>query len=207
MKRNYLRILGIVLGLLSVLNGHALTREQQLATRNELRIGWGDMLYETAMYHNSNSTNHYRYTGHVFAEYQYYLRAWLSVGVQADYEQVWWDVPHSGIQPLPTPSQDHCFYNASLLPTLRFTYCHKPHINLYSSLSLGLTVNGGTETDMYGRKVACAAGWGFTLLGIKAGGEHLFGTIEIGGMNAIAGRNFIYMLGSRMFTASVGCHF
>ena len=121
MKRNYLRILGIVLGLLSVLNGHALTREQQLATRNELRIGWGDMLYETAMYHNSNSTNHYRYTGHVFAEYQYYLRAWLSVGVQADYEQVWWDVPHSGIQPLPTPSQDHCFYNASLLPTLRFT--------------------------------------------------------------------------------------
>lgn len=178
-----------------------------MSARNELRIGWGDMLYERAMYHNSNSTNHYRYTGHVFAEYQYYLRPWFSLGVQADYEQVWWDVTKVGNQPLDTPSKDHSFYNASLLPTMRFTYCHREHVNLYSSLSFGLTVNGGTETDMLGHKTAFAPGWGFTLLGLKVGGEHCFAAVEIGGLNAIAGRNFIYMLGSRMFMASVGCNF
>lgn len=207
MKYKFFSILFVVVGLLSSADLFALTREERMSARNELRIGWGDMLYERAMYHNSNGTNRYRYTGHIFAEYQYYLRPWFSLGVQADYEQVWWDVTREGIQPLPVPSKDHSFYNASILPTMRFTYCHKPHVNLYSALSFGLTINGGTETDMLGRKTAFAPGWGFTLLGLKVGGEHCFASVEIGGLNAIAGRNFIYMLGSRMFSASVGCNF
>lgn len=207
MKRWFLSILLVVAGLLSSADVFALTREERMSARNELRIGWGDMLYERAMYHNSNSTNRYRYTGHIFAEYQYYLRPWFSLGVQADYEQVWWDVIREGIQPLPTPGKDHSFYNACLMPAVRFTYCHKPYISLYSALMLGVGVNGGTETDMYGRTLAWTPAWGFTLLGIKAGGKHCFATVEIGALNAVAGRNFIYMLGSRIFSASIGCNF
>jgi len=150
-----------------------------MSVRNELRIGWGDMLYEQAMYHNSNSTNRYRYTGHIFVEYQYYFRPWFSLGVQADYEQVWWDVTRVGTQPLPEPSKDHSFYNACLMPAMRFSYCHKPHVNLYSALMFGVGVNGGTETDMYGRTLAWTPAWGFTLLGLKAGGKHCFVSVDI----------------------------
>lgn len=207
MKQHFLSILLVFTGLLSSVSLPALTREERMSVRNELRIGWGDMLYERAMYHNSNSTNRYRYTGHIFAEYQYYLRPWFSIGVQADYEQVWWDVIREGIQPLPTPGKDHFFYNVCLMPAVCFTYCHHPHLNLYSELMLGVGVNGGTETDMYGRTLAWTPAWGFTLLGIKAGGKHCFATVEIGALNAVAGRNFIYMLGSRIFSASIGCNF
>lgn len=207
MKHRALPIWLVLVGLLSSANLFALTREERMSVRNELRIGWGDMLYEQAMYHNSNSTNRYRYTGHIFVEYQYYLQPWFSLGVQADYEQVWWDVTRVGTQPLPEPSKDHSFYNACLMPAMRFSYCHKPHVNLYSALMFGVGVNGGTETDMYGRTLAWTPAWGFTLLGLKAGGKHCFVSVEIGGLNAIAGRNFIYMLGSRMFSASVGCNF
>lgn len=60
---------------------YALDREKQISLRNEVRVGWGDMLYETAMYHTTWTTNNYRYTGHLFAEYQHWFKRWLSVGV------------------------------------------------------------------------------------------------------------------------------
>ena len=77
MRYKFFSILLVVAGLLPSADLLALTREERMSARNELRVGWGDMLYERAMYHNSNGTDHYRYTGHVFAEYQYYLRPWF----------------------------------------------------------------------------------------------------------------------------------
>lgn len=194
----------LVCGLLLAADGLALTKEERQTMRHEMRIGWGDMMYETAMWHETHSTNHYRYTGHIFGEYQYHFFHWLSLGMQVDYEQVWWDVLRDGTRPLPEPSRDHCFYNISVLPTLRFTYFHRPHVNLYTALYGGMTINGGTETDMYGRKTAVAPAMGLTLLGLRAGKDHWFVSLELGGLNALTDKNFIYMVGSRLLTISVG---
>lgn len=183
----------------------ALTKEEYM--HHELRVGWGDMLFETSQWHTTTRTNHYRYTGHVFAEYQYFFRPWFSLGGQVDYEQVWWDVFKQKNLILEQPLTDRTFYNVSVLPTLRFTYYHHPYVNIYFALSFGITVNGGSEKDMKERYTAVAPGWDITFLGVKAGKDHWFGTIEIGGLNALTGRNYIYMVGSRIFTASVGCSF
>ncbi len=176
-------------------------------SRHEVRIGWGDMLYETWMWHDNYRTEHYRYTGHLFSEYQYYLKPWFSLGGQLDYEQVWWDQTMEGNRVLENPIQDVTFYNITILPMMRFTYCRRNYFAMYSSLGLGMTINGGTETDMKGRHTACSPAWSVTLLGFKAGGNHLFGTVEVGFLNALAGRNYIYMVGSRLVSASVGYSF
>ena len=186
---------------------YAIDKAEQTAWRNEFRAGWGDMLYETAMYHTTNRTNHYRYTGHIFAEYQRSLLTWLSVGIQTDYEQVWWDTRQAWIPDSQPTEKNRCFYNISLLPSVRFTDFFHPYINLYSSIYIGMTINGGTEQDMQKRHTAVAPAWGFTLIGLKAGCHHFFGTVEIGGLNAMTDRNYIYMLGSRIFTISAGYNF
>ncbi len=200
-----LRTLLFLLFLCTVTNSAAaLDREEQTALRNELRIGWGDMMYETSVYHTNPLTDNYRYTGHLFAEYQRTLTYWCAVGFQLDYEQVWWNKR-------PSISSEYTakeyFYNLSLLPTLRFTYFFHPYVNLYSSLNIGLLVNAGTEQDMKGRHTACAPAFGITALGVKVGNKHIFATIEIGGLSALTGKNYIYMVGSRIFTASIGCNF
>ncbi len=207
MKYRTIVILLCIVCLSSAMSTSAVTRVERQLAPNEFRIGWGDMLYEKKMYHNSNSTNNYHYTGHVFAEYHHYFLPWFSLGIAADYEHVWWDVIRDGMTPLPTPDKNHFFYNASLLPSMRFTYCHKPHVNLYSALLFGLTVNGGTEIDMYGRKTAFSPAWGITLMGITVGGQHCFASVEIGGLHALSGRNFIYMIGSRKIALSLGFNF
>ncbi|MGM9837507.1 MAG: hypothetical protein ACI30A_03335 [Paludibacteraceae bacterium] len=186
---------------------YALTKSQRDSIPHEVRIGWGDMLFETAVWHKNAATDRYRYTGHLFAEYQYHFFPWLSLGAQMDYEQVWWDVLKRGSQLLDTPERNRCFYNVSLIPTVRFTYYHHHYVNLYSALGIGLTINGGTETDMLGRHTACAPVLSLTVLGLRVGEEHWFGAVEIGGLNALTGKDAIYMLGSRLFTASVGYNF
>ena len=200
-----LRTLLLLLSLCTLtIKATALDREEQTLLRNELRIGWGDMMYETAVYHANPLTSHYRYTGHLFAEYQRTLNYWCAVGVQLDYEQVWWNTRPNVLSEYTT--KDY-FYNIALLPTLRFTYFHHPYVNLYSSLNIGLLVNAGTEQDMKGRHTACAPAFGITALGVKVGRKHIFASIEIGGLSALAGKNYIYMVGSRIFTASIGCNF
>ncbi len=176
----------------------AVMRAEADSLHHEVRLGWGDMLFETAMWHSTQHTSDYRYTGHLFAEYQYRVKNWLSVGMLADYERVMWRAE---------ALSDQNFYNLSLLPTMRFTYFFSQYVNLYSAVMLGLNINGGTETDMYGRQTACAPAFGITALGMSVGNEHWFGAAEIGGLNALASKDLIYMLGSRLFTASIGYRF
>lgn len=184
----------------------ALTKQDRTALPHEVRVGWGDFMFESAMWHNSSKTTDYRYTGHLFAEYQYFFNHWCSFGVQIDYDQVWWTEVACSL-PLPAkPAEGRAcnFYNISLLPTVRFTYYHHPYVNLYSALGVGMTINAGTERDMYGRRTALAPAVNVTLLGVRAGGKHLFGAFEIGALNAVRDKNLMYMIGSRLLSVSVG---
>lgn len=198
-----LKYVGSILLLLLLLfpsAAHALTKEQRIVLPHEIRLGWGDMLFETAMWNQTSTANNHRYTGHIFTEYQYHIKDWLSVGAQIDYEQVLWNTPTA----TPDNSEQQYFFNLSLLPTVRFTYFFHEYVNLYSALSVGLNINSGTQTDYKGRQTAYAPAFALTLLGVSVGKDHWFGAIEIGALNALNDKQEIYMLGSRLFTISVG---
>ena len=65
----------------------------------------------------------------------------------------------------------------------------------------------GTEVDYKGRTTACAGVLNLTLLGVSVGNEHVFGSVELGGTFSMANKQEIYLLDSRIFTASVGVRF
>ena len=179
---------------------------------HEIRLGYGDPFFETMAWHASpmldygEQTHNYRYTGHIFLEYQYRVNYWFSFGVQADYQQVFWDKWTY----TPTEVQiesDRYFYDISVFPTMRFTYLHTYWVNLYSGLGAGILVNAGTEKDMRGRTVAVAPVVDISLIGLSVGHDMLFGTLEFGGMFSLLNMNEIYMVDSRIISASIGVRF
>jgi hypothetical protein len=62
----------------------------------------------------------------------------------------------------------------------------------------------GTELDYKGRKTAVAPAINITLFGVCAGKGRWYGALEVGGMLSFNSAEEVYMLGSRIMTASVG---
>ena len=180
--------------LLPLISSMAYDREENAALKHEVRIGWGDSMYESAVFYNSYSRSNYRYSGHLFGEYQYHFNHFLSAGLQLDWEKVSWN-------------DGEYFTNLSILPDVRFTYFHRPWVNMYSGLGIGLCVNSGTDVDYKGRTTACSPCVGLTAFGISVGRNGWFGSFEIGGLNALVGTNEIYMAGSRLLSISFGYRF
>ena len=185
--------------------------------RNELRVGWGDMMFETLIWHEKkllpgmNSdiiAKNYRYSQHWFAEYLYRVNFWFGVGGMVDYGGVYWDkVQRNAAGNELDKLYTAWFANISLMPVIRFTYYEKNLVRLYSGLGFGLNINTGTEQDYKGRTTACSGVLNLTLLGVSVGNEHVFGSVELGGMFAMANKQEIYMCDSRIFTASFGVRF
>jgi len=180
--------------------------------RHEVRIGWGDPIFESAMKyefpHIGKPNTHITYlTGHFFAEYQYYWLSWLSTGMIVDYSGMGWKDKRDY-------ATNHCYYNLSFLPTVRFTYYRHPWVNLYSALMVGVTINGGSESDParsykqgHDVKTVCYPGLGITALGVQVGQKGFYGAVELGGLSALMNFKDIALLSSRMFTVSVGYKF
>lgn len=184
--------------------------------RHQVRIGWGDCLFETMAFHASPEHIYphpevlpptftiqerfdYRYTGHIFAEYQFRWTSWLSVGVQVDFEGIFWqdcyfDRDHKAVG---TPVNVNN-YNVVVMPTVRFDYFSREYVSLYSGLGIGLL----TAFDNAGGFVPAPA-LNLNLIGVQVGHGHWFGTAEIGLMNALKGGNVIFMLGSRIVSFSL----
>lgn len=160
-----------------------------------VRLGWGDPMFETAVWYKSGTKSDYRYSGHVFGEFQYPLTGWLGVGFEADFSKVSWD---GGME-----SRDY-FTNLCLIPTVRFTYYRKGRVTMYGGLGYGLNINSGTEKDYKGRTTACAPVLNLTAYGISVGFGHWFGAFELGGLNCLIGKQEIYMVGSRLLSLSIG---
>ena len=166
---------------------------------NEVRVGWGDPMFETAAFYNNSTKNDYRYSGHFFAEYQHNFLKWLGVGFETDFERVSWNVVKDG-------SRGN-YYNLSFFPTVRFTYFRKGIVTMYSGLGVGLNFNGGTETDYLGRKTICAPLVDITAYAISLDFGNFCGTFEIGALNSVLGKNTIFMAGSRLLSLSIGYRF
>ena len=187
---------------------------------HEIRIGWGDQLFETLVwYDQSHSTlypesyigqyeERYRYLQHWFVEYQYRFRYWFNVGGMIDYSGVVWDKVHrNGIGEEVSRDENCNFHNIAIMLTTRFTYMHSKYVSLYSGLGVGLNINTGSELDYRGRKTALAPALNLTVLGMSVGNEKWFGAVEFGGLYSLMNIHEVYMTGSRMFTASIGHRF
>lgn len=184
---------------------------------HEVRIGWGDMLFEMLVWNESAYptalpeqymevyNEQFRYTQHWFAEYMYNASYWYSLGCLVDYSGVLWDkVMRNGRGEELSRDKNHWFSNISIVPTIRFSYYRSPYVSLYSSLGVGLNINTGSELDFKGRRMAMVPVVNISLLGVRVGHGRWFGAVELGGMISLLSTNEVYMLGSRLFTASFG---
>lgn len=213
-------ILLLALSLLCA-TGRAETRQDRKDMRNELRVGWGDMLFESLMWHNPKSiittmpatyrrtyTENFRYHQHLFMEYQYRFNYWFGLGGMVDVGEVGWDhVTRDGTGAEVLREPGRYFYNLTIMPTVRFTYFHHENVNLYSGLGVGVVVNGGTETNAKGEHTEAGAAVNITVFGVSANYKRFFAAVELGGLYGLRNTNTIYMASSRIFSASIGARF
>lgn len=195
-------------------------RERVRQFPHQLRIGWGDQMFETLVwYHQPHPTIYpesyigqyeedFRYVQHWFAEYQYRAKYWFNVGAMVDYSGVLWDkVRRNGKGEELDREADCSFHNIAVMLTMRFTYFHSKYVSLYSGLGAGMNINTGSEVDYLDRHTVVAPALNITALGMNVGNNRWFGAVEFGGLYSLANLNEVYMAGSRMFTVSVGCRF
>jgi len=197
------------------------TKTDYINQRNELRIGWGDQLFESLMWHNptyitktmpaayeQTYKENYRYHQHIWLEYQYRFNHWFGLGGMMDISEVGWDqVLRDGTGAELARDKNHYFYNLVIMPTVRFTYFHHPNVNIYSGLGLGIGINGGTETNNQNRKTDVGAAFNLTLVGISANYQRWFWAFDFGGMYSLKGANYIFLAKSRMLNLSFGARF
>lgn len=186
--------------------------------RNELRIGWGDQLFESLMWHNPTyivnnmpttwSQTHkeeFSHHQHLWIEYQYYTAHWFSVGGMVDISEVGWtNVTRNGAGKEISRSDRQYFYNVVVMPTIRFTYINHPYATLYSGLGIGVDINGGTERNQLGQTTEMGLAVNLTLIGTSINYDRWFFSLDFGGLTALRNKNSIYMAFSRMINVGIG---
>ena len=212
----------ILMALLAIAMGAgAENKWAYLNMRHEVRVGWGDQLFESLMWHNPlyrvrtmpasyRQLYHedYHHDQHIWAEYQYRHKGWFSFGGMADISFVHWDdVMRNGLGEELSRDKGHYFYNLVIMPTIRFTYYHHEFVNLYSGLGVGMDINGGTERDCRGRRTVVGGAVNLTVFGISANYNRWFWTVDFGGMFALRDANTIFMAGSRIINVGLGARF
>lgn len=201
--------------------GFAENKWTHITQRNELRIGWGDQLFESLIWHNTTSIittmpdsyqqvykENYSYNQHVWMEYQWRFTHWFSLGAMVDFSHVGWDeVTRNGKGAELNRKEDQFFYNAVIMPTIRFTYFHHENVNFYSGLGVGLDINGGTETNALGNHTDVGAAINLTVFGISANYQRWFWTVDCGGLYALKNMNTIFLMSSRIVNVGMGVRF
>ena len=201
--------------------GFAENKWTHITQRNELRIGWGDQFFESLIWHNPTSIittmpdsyqqvykENYSYNQHVWMEYQWRFTHWFSLGAMVDFSHVGWDeVTRNGKGSELNRKENQFFYNAVIMPTIRFTYFHHENVNFYSGLGIGLDINGGTETNALGNHTDVGAAINLTVFGISANYQRWFWTVDCGGLYALKNMNTIFLMSSRIVNVGMGVRF
>lgn len=201
--------------------GFAENKWTHITQRNELRIGWGDQLFESLIWHNPTSIittmpdsyqqvykENYSYNQHVWMEYQWRFTHWFSLGAMVDFSHVGWDeVTRNGKGAELNRKEEQFFYNAVIMPTIRFTYFHHENVNFYSGLGIGLDINGGSETNALGNHTDVGAAINLTVFGISANYQRWFWTVDCGGLYALKNMNTIFLMSSRIVNVGMGVRF
>lgn len=173
----------------ALLFAYGLCGAQVNGPRHLLRLGWGDMLFETLAFHPTEATSRYAYTGHLFADYHYRLTKRISLGAQVDFQGISW-------------TEDTSFrsrnFDISIIPSARFTWLDKEWVRVYSGLGYGLLLaldNAG------GHGVAGVLN--LNPVGVQVGKGHWCGSVDLGFLASLANMNQIYMFGSRLVSVGV----
>lgn len=171
---------------------------------HQVRVGWGDMLFETLAFHagyasDGRRTSDFRYSGHFFAEYRYSFTPVVGVGIKSDIESICWKETPCDIHRVPigepTPSRN---YNLSFIPNVQFTYFAREHVEFYSGIGVGLLVAFDNKGG-----AGVAPVFDLNLFGVRFGKGSWWGAVELGGLNAFTNANNIYMLASRLVSVSL----
>ncbi|MBP3203286.1 MAG: hypothetical protein J6M31_06770 [Bacteroidales bacterium] len=180
-----MRKLLVVIALISC----TLCGAQEKSPRHLVRLGWGDMLFETLAFHPTGNTSGYGYTGHVFADYHYSLTRVVSVGAQIDFQGIFWTED---------ASRRSRNYDLCILPSARFTWLDKPWVRLYSGLGAGVLF----AFDNAGEHAALPV-FNLNSIGVQIGKGRWSGFIDLGFMVAIKNVSQVYMVGSRLVSVGV----
>lgn len=219
----------IVMALASLLivllsNGFVLSAENPLTRntrRHELRIGWGDQMFEKLIWQNPQTIidnmpesfsktykENYRYSQHWTAEYQWRANSWLGIGAMLDASGCSWnDVTRNGLGHQTDIVRGRHFWNLLIMPVARFTWLNFEYVSLYSSLGAGLGLNGGTETDALGRHTLSSLAVNMEMLGITADWDRWFAYAEFGGTFSMVNKTTIFLAGSRIISVGAGVRF
>lgn len=172
--------------------------------RHQVRLGWGDMLFESFAFHpgattSGKRTQDFGFTGHLFAEYRYSLNQVVSLGVQADWEGIFWKEVPTDIYRKPIGEATSVKnYNLCVIPVVRFTFFRREWVQLYAGAGIGPLFAFDNA-----RNLEVAPALNLNLLGVQVGKGHWSGSVELGGLTALSGANKIYMLGSRLVSISL----
>lgn len=168
---------------------YGLCGAQENGSRHLVRLGWGDMLFETLAFHPGETTSRYGYTGHIFADYHYKLNRRVSLGAQLDVEGIFWTE---------NPSFRSRNYDICLIPSARFTWLDREWVRVYSGLGYGLLL----ALDNAGGHGASTV-LNLNPVGVQIGKGHWCGALDLGFMAAANNANKIYMFGSRLVSVSL----
>lgn len=209
----------LILLLLCAAGSTARTKEEVMARPHEIRVGWADQLFEQVFWRNevpyvmaaSQSRvykQNYRYRQHYWIEYQYSLAPWFSTGLMMDHSCVHWDnVTINGAGQELARNKDQRFYNMIMMPSMRITYMHKPHLEIYSELGLGFDLNGGTERNEKGRRLSLGYGYDLRPIGVRYNYKAAFVSADIGRTFAFRDSDHVFLAMGRIMAVSVGFTF
>lgn len=182
-------------------------------SRHEVRLGVGDMLFETMIWHNQVHKSYagspaeilypekrgYSFLPHISGEYSYYLLPWMSLGCALDFQQTYWRTEYfNSADDRVKESVKENFFNLCILPTIRFNYFRREHVGLYSALAVGMDINGGTEKNGRGQKTVVGAALDLRPIGVIFGAEHYWGYVELGCLNALKSKDEMFLLCSEI---------
>lgn len=175
-----------------------------------LQVGVGDMLFETAVWSATvpkpgmtNLRENVGCTPHICLNYCCNLTDWFSIGWEMDFQHTNWDSVTRDAESKVTATTRENFFNLCLAPVLRFDYCRKEHFGMYSSIAAGIDVNGGSQTDEFGRKTVVGISADLRLIGLRAGAGRWWGFIDAGCLAGMRDRDHIFMLGSSLVRAGL----
>ena len=215
-------LLAVLLGAGSFHEAAAESREHRDSTRHEVRIGWGDQMFEKLIWqrpqyiisnmdesYSKTYREHWRYSQHWFAEYSWRVNRWFGLGAMMDASGCTWDeVTRNGLGAETARSKGHDFWNITLMPTFRFTWFNSQYVSLYSSLGAGLGINGGSEGDAKGRHTLCGLALDLALVGMTVDYDDWCVFAEVGGLSSIRNiKTTVFMLNSRIISLGVGYRF
>lgn len=200
---------------------NAETKTDYKTMRHELRVGWGDQMFESLVWHNPTAITtsmpepyrqiykeDYHYDQHIWLEYQYRFAYWFSLGSMVDLSEVHWsEVTRNGMGAVITKDPGHFFCNVVIMPTVRFTYFHHPNVNIYSGLGFGIGINSGTEKDFHDRLTDVGAALNLSVIGVSANYKRWFWTVDFGGLYSLKNFSTIFLASSRMINVGLGVRF